>query len=112
MSSRRCRIYAVENKILTKAAQNLYNYKTTVSVLLFQCLQMHAKLYDLRSYLNDKQIALNFDFLHWHGRVPVKNSVDAHENVRLSIGMYGPVSEIKCLVWLHAVLCGHYHVAA
>ena len=50
---------------------------------------MHAKLNDIRSHLNIKQIAHNFDFLHLHRRVPVKTSVVAHKNVQLSIGMYG-----------------------
>ena len=60
--------------MLTKA-------KTTVSVL-FQWLQMRAELNDLRSHLNNKQIAHNLDFLHLHRRVPVKTFVVAHVNVR------------------------------
>ena len=51
--------------------------------------QMHAELNDLKSHLNNKQIAHTFDFLHLHRRVPVKYFVVAHENVRLSIGMFG-----------------------
>ena len=55
---------------------------------------MYAKLNDLRSHLDNKHTAHNFHFLHLHRRVPVKNSAVAHENVRLSIGMYGLVSDL------------------
>ena len=73
MSSRSCRIYAAENYILTIEDQNLSHSQTTVFVLFFQWLQMHAKLNDPRSHLNNKKIAHSFDFLHLHRMVPVKN---------------------------------------
>ena len=56
---------------MIKADQNLSHSNTTVSVL-FQWLQMHAEINDLRSHLNYKQIVRNFDFLNLHRRVPVK----------------------------------------
>ena len=73
---------------------------------------MYAKLNDLISHLNNKHKAHKFYFLHLHRRVPVKNSAVAHENVRLTIGMYGILSELWCLIWFQAVVFGPYHEAA
>ena len=42
----------------------------------------------------------------------LKKFAVAHENARLSIGMYGILSELRYLFCLHARVCGPYREAA
>ena len=55
---------------------------------------MHAKLNDLRSHLNNKHIAHNLIFCICKEGFLSKKIAVAHENVRLSTGMYGILSEL------------------